>query len=173
MVARLNSDEFAIVQSGLARPEDAVLLARRLLEAIGDPYLLDGQSVVIGASIGIAMAPSDGDESEKLLKHSAMALSRAKNDSRGTFSFFEASMEERAQERRALELDLRKALLLRQFELHYQPQIDVETQRVVGMEGLLRWRHPRRGLMLPAEFLPLAEEIGLSVSLGEWVLKSQ
>ena len=106
-LARLNSDEFAIVQSGLTRPEDAVLLARRLLEAIGDPYLLDGHSVVIGASIGIAMAPGDGDESEKLLKNADMALSRAKNEQRGTFSFFEAGMDARAQSRRKIEIDLR------------------------------------------------------------------
>ncbi|HEX4193641.1 MAG TPA: diguanylate cyclase, partial [Stellaceae bacterium] len=106
-LARLNSDEFAIVQSGLARPEDAVLLARRLLGAIGEPYLLDGHSVVIGASIGIAMAPGDGEESEKLLKHADMALSRAKNDSRGTFSFFESGMDARAQGRRKIETDLR------------------------------------------------------------------
>jgi diguanylate cyclase (GGDEF)-like protein/PAS domain S-box-containing protein len=96
MLARLNSDEFAIVQSGIARPEEAVLLARRLLAAIGEPYLLDGHSIVVGGSIGIAMAPSDGDESEKLLKNADMALSRAKNDSRGTFSFFEAGMDARA-----------------------------------------------------------------------------
>ena len=102
-LARLNSDEFAIVQSGLTRPEDVVMLAKRLLEAIADPYLLDGHSVVIGASIGIAMAPGDGDESEKLLKNADMALSRAKNDSRGTFSFFEAGMDARAQSRRKIE----------------------------------------------------------------------
>ena len=96
-LARLNSDEFAIVQSGVTRPEDAAFLARRLLDAIGDPYLLDGHSVVIGASIGIAMSPGDGDESEKLLKNADLALSRAKNDLRGTFSFFEAGMDARAQ----------------------------------------------------------------------------
>ena len=102
-----NSDEFAIMQSGVTRPEDAVLLAKRLLEAIGDPYLLDGHSVVIGASIGIAMSPGDGDESEKLLKNADMALSRAKSDFRGTFSFFEAAMDARAQSRRKIEIDLR------------------------------------------------------------------
>src|SRR5258705_5206984 len=104
-LARLNSDEFAIVQSGVSRPEDAVLLAKRLLEAIADPYLLDGHSVVIGASIGIAMSPGDGDESERLLKNADMALSRAKNDFRGTFSFFEAEMDARAPIRRKIELD--------------------------------------------------------------------
>jgi len=106
-LARLNSDEFAIIQSGLTRPEDAVLLCRRLLEGIGDSYLLDGHSVVIGATIGIAMAPGDGDDAEKLLKNADMALSRAKNESRGTFSFFEAGMDARAQSRRKIEIDLR------------------------------------------------------------------
>src|SRR6478736_974807 len=119
-LARLNSDEFAIVQSGLARPEDAVGLAKRLLEAIGEPYLLDGHSVVIGASIGIAMAPGDGDESEKLLKNADMALSRAKNDSRGTFSFFEAGMDALAQSRRRIEADLRTAIQNDVLRPHYQ-----------------------------------------------------
>src|SRR5206468_81584 len=108
-LARLNSDEFAIVQSGVTRPEDAAFLARRLLDAIGDPYLLDGHSVVIGASIGIAMSPGEGDESEKLLKNADLALSRAKNDSRGTFSFFETGMDARAQTRRKIETELRAA----------------------------------------------------------------
>jgi diguanylate cyclase (GGDEF)-like protein len=109
-LARLNSDEFAIIQSGLTRPEHAVLLCRRLLEGIGDPYLLDGHSVVIGATIGIAMAPGDGDGDEKLLKNADMALSRAKNDSRGPLSFFEAGMDARARSRRKTEIDLRDAI---------------------------------------------------------------
>jgi len=109
-LARLDSDEFAIVQSGVTRPEDAAFLARRLLDAIGDPILLDGHSVVIGASIGIAMSPGDGDDSEKLLKNADLALSRAKNDSRGTFSFFEAGMDARAQARRKIETELREAV---------------------------------------------------------------
>ena len=126
-LARLNSDEFAIVQSGVTRPEDAVFLARRLLDAIGDPYLVDGHSVVIGASIGIAMAPGDGDESEKLLKNADMALSRAKNDSRGTFSFFEAGMDARAQSRRKIEIDLRDAIQNDVLVPHYQPLVDLAT----------------------------------------------
>jgi diguanylate cyclase (GGDEF)-like protein/PAS domain S-box-containing protein len=170
MVARLNSDEFAIVQSG-ARPEDAVLLGRRLLEAIGDPYLLDGQSVVIGASIGIAMAPGDGDESEKLLKHAAMALSRAKNDSRGTFSFFEAEMDARAQSRRRIEIDLREAIQGDMLRPHYQPLVDLATGRISGFEALVRWPHPERGLISPGEFIPIAEETGLINALGGQMLR--
>jgi diguanylate cyclase (GGDEF)-like protein/PAS domain S-box-containing protein len=170
-LARLNSDEFAIVQSGLTRPEDAVMLARRLLEAINDPYLLDGHSVVIGASIGIAMAPGDGDESEKLLKHADMALSRAKNDSRGTFSFFEAGMDARAQSRRKIEIDLRAAIQNDVLRPYYQPLIDLSTGRITGFEALVRWPHPERGMISPAEFIPVAEETGLINGLGGLMLR--
>jgi diguanylate cyclase (GGDEF)-like protein/PAS domain S-box-containing protein len=170
-LARLNSDEFAIVQSGLVRPEDAVWLARRLLEAIGEPYLLDGHSVVIGASIGIAMAPSDGEESEKLLKHADMALSRAKNDSRGTFSFFESGMDARAQGRRKIELDLRDAIQRDGLRPYYQPLIDLSSGRITGFEALVRWPHPERGMVSPAEFIPVAEETGLINALGGLMLR--
>jgi diguanylate cyclase (GGDEF)-like protein/PAS domain S-box-containing protein len=170
-LARLNSDEFAIVQSGLTRPEDAVLLARRLLEVIGEPYLLDGHSVVIGASIGIAMAPGDGDESEKLLKNADMALSRAKNDSRGTFSFFEAEMDARAQSRRKIEIDLRGAIQNDVLRPYYQPLIDLATGRITGLEALVRWPHSERGMISPAEFIPVAEETGLINPLGGLMLR--
>jgi diguanylate cyclase (GGDEF)-like protein/PAS domain S-box-containing protein len=170
-LARLNSDEFAIIQAGLARPEDAVLLARRLLEAIGEPYLLEGHSVVIGASIGIAMAPGDGDESEKLLKNADMALSRAKNDSRGTFSFFEAGMDARAQSRRKIEIDLRHAIETDVLRPYYQPLVDLATGRITGFEALVRWPHPERGMISPAEFIPVAEETGLINPLGSLMLR--
>jgi diguanylate cyclase (GGDEF)-like protein/PAS domain S-box-containing protein len=170
-LARLNSDEFAIVQSGMTRPEDAVLLSRRLLEAIGEPYLLDGHSVVIGASIGIAMAPGDGDESEKLLKNADMALSRAKNDQRGTFSFFEAEMDARAQSRRKIEIDLRDAIQNDVLRPYYQPLIDLSTGRITGFEALVRWPHPERGMVSPAEFIPVAEETGLINGLGGLMLR--
>jgi diguanylate cyclase (GGDEF)-like protein/PAS domain S-box-containing protein len=170
-LARLNSDEFAIIQSGLSRPEDAVLLARRVLEAVGEAYLLDGHSVVIGASIGIAMAPGDGDESEKLLKHADMAMSRAKNDSRGTFSFFESEMDARAQSRRKIELDLRDAIENDVLRPYYQPLIDLSTGRITGFEALVRWPHPERGMVSPAEFIPVAEETGLINGLGGLMLK--
>jgi diguanylate cyclase (GGDEF)-like protein/PAS domain S-box-containing protein len=170
-LARLNSDEFAIVQSGLTRPDDAVLLARRLLEAIGDPYLFDGHSIVIGASIGIAMAPGDGDESEKLLKNADMALSRAKNDSRGTFSFFEAGMDARAQSRRKIEADLRDAIQNDVLRPYYQPLIDLPTGRITGFEALVRWPDPERGMISPAEFIPVAEETGLINGLGGLMLR--
>jgi diguanylate cyclase (GGDEF)-like protein/PAS domain S-box-containing protein len=170
-LARLNSDEFAIVQSGLARPEDAAFLAKRLLQAIGEPYLLDGHSVVIGASMGIAMAPGDGEESEKLLKNADMALSRAKNDSRGTFSFFEAGMDARAQSRRKIELDLRDAIQNDVLRPYYQPLIDLATGRITGFEALVRWPHPERGMISPAEFIPVAEDTGLINALGGLMLR--
>jgi len=170
-LARLNSDEFAVVQSGMARPEDAALLARRLLEAVGEPYLLGGHSVVIGASIGIAMAPGDGDESEKLLKSADMALSRAKNDSRGTFSFFEAGMDARAQARRKIEADLREAIEKEVLRPYYQPVVDLSTGRITGFEALVRWPHAERGMISPAEFIPVAEETGLINGLGGLMLR--
>jgi len=171
IVARLDSDEFAIVQGGLARPDDAAQLCRRLLAVIADPYLLDGNTVVIGATIGIAMAPSDGDEAEKLLKNADMALSRAKNETRGTFSYFEAGMDARAQARRKIEIELRDAIQRDVLQPHYQPLIDLSTGRITGFEALVRWPHPERGMVPPAEFIPVAEETGLIASLGRLMLR--
>ena len=170
-IARLNSDEFAIIQTGINRPEEVVLLARRLLEAIGEPYLLDGHSVVIGASIGIAMAPGDGDDSERLLKNADMALSRAKNDSRGTFSFFESGMDARAQSRRKIEIDLRAAIQDDMLRPYYQPLIDLKSGRITGVEALVRWPHPERGMISPGEFIPVAEDTGLINALGTQILR--
>jgi diguanylate cyclase (GGDEF)-like protein/PAS domain S-box-containing protein len=170
-LARLNSDEFAIVQSGLTRPEDAVLLAKRLLEAIADPYLLDGHSVVIGASIGIAMAPGDGDDSEKLLKSADMALSRAKLDARGRFAFFEAALDAKAQTRRKIEVELRDAIQNDVLRPYYQPLIDLSSGRITGFEALVRWPHAERGMVSPAEFIPVAEETGLINPLGGLMLR--
>ena len=169
-LARLNSDEFAIVQSGVARPEEAALLAKRVLEALGEPYLLDGHSVVIGASIGIAMSPGDGEESEKLLKSADMALSRAKSEFRGTFSFFEAEMDARAQSRRKIETDLRDAIQNDGLRPYYQPLVDLSTGCITGLEALVRWPHPERGMISPADFIPVAEETGLINALGGLML---
>nr|WP_283833328.1 EAL domain-containing protein [Bradyrhizobium diazoefficiens] len=170
-LARLNSDEFAIVQNGLARPEEAVLLAKRLSEAISDPYLLDGHSVVIGASIGIAMAPADGDDSEKLLKSADMALSRAKIDARGSFAFFEAALDAKAQSRRKIEVELRDAIQNDVLRPYYQPLIDLSSGRITGFEALVRWPHADRGMVSPADFIPVAEETGLINPLGGLMLR--
>jgi diguanylate cyclase (GGDEF)-like protein/PAS domain S-box-containing protein len=170
-VARLGSDEFAIVQTQIGRPEDIVLLAKRLLEIVSQPYLFSGHSVVIGASIGIALAPGDGDDSDKLLKSADMALSRAKRDARGNYSFFEPGMDASAQARRRIEIDLRSAIENGILQPHYQPLIDLKSGRITGFEALVRWPHPERGMISPAEFIPVAEETGLINAVGGSVLR--
>ncbi len=171
-LARLGGDEFAVLLAGPPDKEQTAVLAARIIDLIERPYLIEGNVINIGASIGIAFAPEDGATRDELLKSADLALYHSKAAGRGVFHFFEPAMQQRAFERRCLELDLRKALVLRQFELHYQPQVDVETETVVGLEALLRWRHPKRGLLMPGQFLALSEELGLAVPIGEWVLKT-
>jgi predicted signal transduction protein with EAL and GGDEF domain len=134
-------------------------------------YDIDGVEVVIGASIGIALSPGDGDTSEELMRNADMALYRAKSEGGGVHHFFEREMDRQAQKRRDLELDLRRAFANGEFELHYQPLVDLAADRISGFESLLRWRHPEKGMISPADFIPVAEDIGLIVSLGEWVLR--
>jgi diguanylate cyclase (GGDEF)-like protein len=170
-VARLGGDEFAIVQSSFDQPRESTALARRLVEVLGEPYEIDGYEVVIGASIGIAIIPGDGLDPDELLKNADLALYRAKGEGRGRYRFFEPEMDARMQARRTLELDLRKALVHGEFEVFYQPLIDIQTRTISGFEALVRWFHPERGLTQPADFVPLAEEMGLVVPLGEFVLR--
>lgn len=169
-VARLGGDEFAVLQSGTARPEDAKLLAERITAAISAPYLLDGHQVVIGTSIGLALMPADGTPAGAILRSADTALYGAKADGRGSFCFFQPEMDARLQKRRALELDLRKGFAANEFELFYQPLVNVQDGIVSGFEALLRWNHPTRGMVSPGEFIPVIEEIGLITPLGEWII---
>lgn len=171
VAARLGGDEFAMLLTGERSRTAVADLAKRLIDVVGRPYLIDGHVVHVGASVGIAGAPHDATDYDHLSRNADLAMYASKKAGRNTFSFFEPYMDERALERRALEIDLRKAIALRQFELHYQPQIDLEKDAIVGFEALIRWRHPERGLVLPGDFIPLAEEIGLITSIGEWVLR--
>ncbi|MBR0741279.1 EAL domain-containing protein [Bradyrhizobium liaoningense] len=170
-VARLGGDEFAVVQIGRSEETAARSLAGRLVEVVSAPYEIDDHQIVIGVSIGISLSPQDGNNPDELLKNADLALYRAKADGRGTYRFFETGMDARAQARRLLEMDLRAALQRDEFEAYYQPIRDVASGRVVAFEALLRWNHPQRGLIAPINFIPVAEETGLIVQLGEFVLR--
>ncbi|NLH80186.1 MAG: EAL domain-containing protein [Phyllobacteriaceae bacterium] len=170
-VGRIGGDEFAVAQTRLDQPMAASDLARRIGEAIAEPFEIDGVRIVISACIGIAVCPDDADESEPLLAHADLALHRAKSEGRGVARFFEPAMDAGLKSRRELEVDLRVALEKDQFELFYQPVVGATSGRTEGFEALIRWRHPNRGLVSPLDFIPLAEDIGLIGEIGAWVLR--
>ena len=170
-IARMGGDEFVIVQAPIADPAEATTLAQQIIAWISEPYDIEDQKATVGTSIGIAVSPGDGDTPDKMLRHADLALYRAKSEGRSTFRFFEPAMNEQMQARRIMEQDLRKALLAGEFELYYQPVVNLESNEISGFEALIRWNHPDRGQVPPATFIPLAEEIGFIIPLGEWVIR--
>ena len=172
-VGRLGGDEFAIIQTDEpGQRQAAIALAGELIDKISAPYDIEGNQIVIGISIGIALAPRDGTDAGQLLKNADLALYRAKSEGRKGYRFFELEMDEKARLQRALEIDLRNALARDEFELHYQKLVDIATHRTCGVEALVRWRHPQHGLVAPDNFIPAAEETGVIIPLGEWILRT-
>jgi diguanylate cyclase (GGDEF)-like protein len=171
LVARLGGDEFAILQAGARREADAAKLAKRIMQALAEPHRLVGHQVTAGASIGIALAPKHGSDPEELMKHADMALYNAKTSGRCAYVLFNPEHMRASGTRRELEKDLHSALAKGQLELHYQPIVDPQQETVTSLEALMRWRHPKRGVIEPSEFIPLAEDTGLIHDMGQWALR--
>jgi diguanylate cyclase (GGDEF)-like protein len=169
--ARLGGDEFAVLIESIASPDDAVIVARRILAAIAEPLSVLGSAVSVQASVGIALA-SGGQSTSEILRSADLAMYRAKGEGKSRFASYEPSMHERVLERLALKADLQRSVVAEEFELHYQPIVALQSGDIAGVEALLRWRHPERGLMQPDQFIPLAEETGFILPLGRFVLQT-
>ncbi|CAE6899812.1 GGDEF domain/EAL domain protein [Pseudomonas marincola] len=169
-LARLGGDQFALVQAGIGQPYEAADLAQSILDSLESPFQVDGQDVLLRATIGITLFPEDGDNTEQLLQKAEQTMTLAKSRSRNRFQFYIASVDSEIRRRRGLEKDLREALSLNQFYLVFQPQIEYKHNQIVGVEALLRWSHPEHGLIPPDQFIPLAESNGQITAIGEWVL---
>ncbi|THD48420.1 MAG: EAL domain-containing protein [Bradyrhizobium sp.] len=170
-LARVGGDEFLLLQIAISQPQGAAQLANRLIKELAEPFDIDGHQTYIGGSVGIAVSPADGTNVDELIRNADLALYQAKEAGRGTFRFFEPAMDLRMQERRIVERDLRKALPAGEFELYYQPTVNLASNRISGFEALIRWNHPERGLVAPNIFIPLAEEIGFIVPMGDWIIR--
>ena len=169
-VGRIGGSEFAVLAGGLAQPADAAMVVRKLLDELGAPVELDGRETFVSANAGVAVFPQDGDEAEALLQSAAVALARAREDPRSDYCFYAAEMNARSAAKLKLHGELRGAVERAEFELHYQPKVALASGAMLGLEALLRWRHPERGLVAPAEFVPALEETGLIAPVGEWVI---
>ena len=170
-LSRVAADEFVVLQAGIRNSEQASRLARRLVEAMAEPFDLDRRQIHLSVSIGVSICPNDGADADTLLRNANMGLFRSKSEGRSTSRFFDRSMDPGLQQRRQLGIDLRRAVVNGEFELYYQPQVDAVTEAVTACEALLRWHHPSRGIVAPGEFIPVAEETGIIVPLGAWVIQ--